>query len=219
MRPSEATHGPCRKCDQMFDLSGDLLPLVLSYGGPFLGMLLLLGAIGLPVPTTLLVIASGAFIRQGMLDPETALIGLCCVITGDSLSFAIGRLGRAHLERRFDASHTWQKAIRSFHSRAGAAIFLTRWLFTGIAIPTNLVAGGSGYRFDRFLLLDSLGEMTWIALFGGLGYWFGSQWEMLSQRLPELSGLVLVLGITLTGAYWGARKLHGKTTITSLAIH
>ena len=191
----------------MFDLSIDLLPLILSYGAPLLGALLLFGAIGIPIPTTLLVVASGAFVRQGMLTPDAALIGLCCVVAGDSLSFAIGRLGQGRLERRFYASHAWQRALRLFHSRGGAAIYLTRWLFTGVAIPTNLAAGGSGYRFDRFLLLDLLGEATWMSLFGGLGYWLGSQWELASQLLPEVSSLVLSLAAVLGGLYWGVKKL------------
>lgn len=161
----------------MFDISVDLLPLILSYGAPLLGALLLLGAIGAPLPTTLLVVASGAFIRQGMLELDAALIGLGCVVAGDSLSFAIGRMGHRRLEQRFHGNRAWQRAIQSFRTGGGAAIYLTRWLFTSVAVPTNLVVGGSGYRFDRFLLLDLLGELTWMAVFGGLGYWLGSGWD------------------------------------------
>ena len=191
----------------MFDQSYDLLPVILSNGAPLLGLLLLLGAMGMPVPTTLLVMASGAFIRQGILELDSVLIGLCCVVAGDSLSYAMGRLGHGQLERRFHANRGWQRATQTFQSSGDTAIYLTRWLFPGIAIPTNLLAGGSGYRYNRFLTITSLGEITWIVVFGGLGYALGSQWESISQHLPDFTSLALAVAILFVCVYWGAQKI------------
>ena len=190
----------------MNDLAGNLIPAILSNGAPLLGLLLLLGAIGVPMPTTILVMASGAFVRQGIMDPDSAWIGLCCVVTGDSLSFAMGRLGYGRLERRFHSILGWHRAIQTFRSSSGVAIYLTRWLFPSIAIPTNLLAGGSGYRYDRFLFISLLGEITWISVYGGLGYALGSHWETLSQKLPALSSLVLGMAILLACVYWCVKK-------------
>ncbi len=54
-----------------------LLAYILNYGASFLGLVLLVGAIGVPIPTTLLVVAGGAFVRQGLLDlPTVAVIAL-----------------------------------------------------------------------------------------------------------------------------------------------
>ena len=150
--------------------------------------------------------------------PDSALIGLCCVVTGDSLSFAMGRLGYGRLERRFHSNRGWQRAIQTFRSSGGAAIYLTRWLFPSIAIPTNLLAGGSGYRYDRFLFITLLGEITWISVFGGFGYALGSQWETLSQKLPGLISLVLATAILLACVYWCAKKLQVNQTGFSKAF-
>jgi membrane protein DedA with SNARE-associated domain len=190
----------------MFDLSSDLLQVILTNGVPIFGLLLFLGAMGFPVPTTLLVIASGAFVRQGTLELNSALIGLCCVIVGDSLSFGIGRLGNGRLERRFKSNRRWQSAMNTFRSRGGLAIYLTRWLFTSIAIPTNLLAGGSGYRYDRFLFMTMLGEITWIGLFGGLGYALGGQWEILSKYLPDMASLAFGIAAIVAYVYWRVEK-------------
>ena len=62
---------------------------------------------------------------------------------------------------------------------------------TALAIPTNLIAGGSGYPFRRFMLYDTLGEIMWIVLYGGLGYIFGSQWETVNEFLSNFGGLAL----------------------------
>jgi membrane protein DedA with SNARE-associated domain len=35
------------------------------------------------------------------------------------------------------------------------------------------------------------GELTWLLLYGGLGYWFGSQWELVYNFMSNFGGLVL----------------------------
>ncbi len=202
----------------MNGLTDYVLGSVVSYGSPLIGLFLMLGAMGIPLPTTLLVVASGAFVRQGVLAPDVALIGLCGAVVGDSLSYAAGRMGHGWLARRFGSHGSgaalkgWQQADRVFKKGGGVTIYLTRWLLTSIAIPTNLVAGGCGYRFDRFLLFDFLGETTWIALFGGLGYWLGSQWELAGQLLSDFGSLALGLMVLSAGIYLGTKSLYRRRT-------
>ena len=93
---------------------------------------------------------------------------------------------------------------------AGLAIYLTRFLVTALAIPTNLIAGGSGIRFRRFMTYDSLGELTWIILYGGLGYWFGSQWELVSTFISNFGGLMLGLLILVSGVWLAIRRLRSE---------
>jgi len=192
----------------MDTLAEVLLATVNAYGAPVLGLLLMLGALGIPFPTTLLVIASGALIREGVLSPESvALIGLPGALLGDSLSYTLGHLAQEWLLQRFGGTSAWQCAGQNFYQHGGLAIFLTRWLFTGIAIPTNLVAGGSGYSFSRFLVMALFGETTWMALFGSLGYWFGSQWQAVSQVVAQLGTPLLGIGVVGVGLYLAVRVM------------
>jgi len=62
----------------------------------------------------------------------------------------------------------------------------------------NLIAGTSNFRYRRFIVYDLLGESIWIFGYGGLGYLFGTQWEVISDLLSNLSGLAL--GLLLLGA-------------------
>jgi membrane-associated protein len=194
------------------NLNDVLLGAVTSYGAPLLGLLLMLGALGIPFPTTLLVVSAGIFIQQGKLEPlDVVLVGLFGTVIGDSLSFALGRMGQGWLLGRLSASNAWQRARVFFLNRGGLAIYLSRWLLPSIAIPTNLVAGGTGYHFARFLFYDSIGETTWIALFGCLGYWFGSQEELIEQFITSFGGLALCLAIASLGIYLGVRKLKKRS--------
>ena len=177
-------------------MSEFLLTQVINFGSPLVGLILLLGALGLPIGASVVLIAAGAFSQQGILSwPSTALIGLIGALIGDTLSFGMGYYAKDSVQRRFGKSPAWRSARASFQEQAGAAIFLTRFLITALAIPTNLIAGGSGYKYSRFMAYDIAGEILWIGLYGGLGYIFGSQWELVSDFLSNFGGLILGLVI------------------------
>lgn len=181
------------------DLNTLVLSYVTAYGSPVVGLILLLGALGLPVPGTLLVIASGAFVRQEFLDAySTPLLALVGAVSGDVIVYGVGRFARIWIQKRFGRSAAWRNAQDYFDRRGGIAIYLTRWLVTPLAVPVNLIAGSSGYPFLKFLAFDVAGEITWIALYGGLGYAFGSQWELISDFISNFSGLIV--GAVAVGA-------------------
>ena len=181
------------------DLTSLALGWMAAYGAPMVAGILFFGGLGVPVPGTLVVIASGAFIRQSLLDAvSTPLLGYLGTILGDGLLFAIGFFASHWIERRFGATSAWKSAQDLFERRGGIAIFLTRWLLTAVAQPVTLVAGSSGYRFRKFFLYDLLGELLWFVIYGGLGYAFGSQWELISDFISNFSGFLvgaLALGV------------------------
>ena len=83
-------------------MSDFLLTQVINYGAPFLGAVVFLGALGVPFPGTFVVIAVGAFCRQGFLPwHTTGMIALSCVVLGDCLSYGMGYYAREPVLRRF----------------------------------------------------------------------------------------------------------------------
>lgn len=190
------------------------LSLLLTYGAPALALLLLIGAAGLPVPASLLLVAAGAFARQEFMDWRiTASLGLAGVVLGDSLGFGMGRFvvgGR--LSKKLEKSPQWGVARETFNNRAAGAIYLSRFLFTALAVPVNLIAGGSGYSFKQFFIYMFFGETTWIFLYGGLGYLFGSQWELVSDFLSDFGGLALGIAfLALAISVWRKNSARRET--------
>jgi membrane protein DedA with SNARE-associated domain len=174
------------------DITSLALNWMATYGSPMVAGLLFLGGLGIPVPATLIVIASGAFIRLSLLDAySTPFLGYLGTIIGDASVYAIGYFASGWIEHRFGATAAWKSAHALFERRGGTAIFLTRWLLTAVALPVTLIAGSSGYRFKKFFTLAMLGELTWVALYGGLGYAFGSQWELISDFISDFSGFAI----------------------------
>jgi membrane-associated protein len=198
----------------MSDITDTLLTAVLAYGAPALGLALLIVALGIPLPATLLLLASGAFVRQGVLDAWVALgLGLLGSVLGDSGSYCLGRCGGALVLRRIEGRALWRQARATFERRGALAIFMTRFLLTPLALPTNLLAGSSRYAYGRFLALDALGELIWIALYGGLGYAFADQWETISDLAGNLTGAVIgLLALVAGGALAYRMRRHGRLT-------
>lgn len=189
-------------------MSDYLLTQIINFGAPLFGLILFVGALGIPVPASILLIAAGAFSQQGFLDwLPIALFGLIGAVCGDSVSFGMGHYAKEWVDKRFARSPSWKSAQNSFASRAGMAVYLSRFLITALAIPTNLIAGGSGYQFRNFLKYDVAGETTWIILYGGLGYWFGSEWELVSDFMSNFGGLLLGLVILVAGIWLATRWL------------
>ena len=185
------------------DLSSTLLSWILVYGAIILFASVLLGAMGVPLPCTFLVLAAGAFIRQDALELPSALgWSLVGVVMGDCLSYGIGRVARGPILRRFGKLDAWRSAENNLKERGAVAIYFTRWLVTALAVPTNLVAGSGGYPFRYFLLFGVAGEITWLLLYGSLGYAFSDQWETISDLISNFGGvllgaLILIVGIVL----------------------
>jgi membrane-associated protein len=188
-------------------MSDYLLTQLVNYGAPLFGLILFLGALGVPIPASILLIAAGAFSQQGILDAlSIAVFGLIGAVAGDSVSFGMGHYAKNWMDRRFSKSTAWKNAQGTFASRAGMAVYLTRFLITALAIPANLIAGGSGFRFRTSIKYDIAGETMWIILYGGLGYWFGSQWELVSDFISNFGGLMLGLVILTGGIVLALRR-------------
>jgi membrane-associated protein len=180
----------------MAHLLSMLQPYVATYGALALGALLLLGALGVPMPGTFYVIAGGTLIQQGVLELySTTLIALTAVVIGDLLCYSLGRALRRPVVARWGASARWRRAEDYFNQRGGLSIYLSRCMLVPLATPINLVAGSTAYPVCRFARMDALGQLTWILLYGTLGYLFGSQAQHLEVLTRHLSIVLLLVGL------------------------
>lgn len=193
-------------------MSDFLLTQIINYGAPFIGFIVFISALGAPFPCTLIVVAAGAFARQGLLTwYSTGLIALFFVVLGDNVSYAMGHYAREPVLRRFQHSERWAQAEKTFDRWGGMAVVWTRFLITGIAVPVNLIAGTSGFGRRRFFIYDLIGEAIWIFGYGGLGYLFGTQWEAVGNALGNISGLTLGLVLLAIGVWLGIRQYKAIT--------
>jgi membrane-associated protein len=197
----------------MSDLAAWTLAGMTTYGVPVLLLVAYVGSLGIPFPITLVIIAAGAFTRLGILDWRLAI--LACLLgasLADNSEYLLGHCARQWLNLRFGQKASWQRALAAIHRQGGWAIILTRVWLTPLAPAINLIAG-SRYPYARFLFFDLIGELVWVLLYGGLGYIFAEQWQLVSQTASQFSGLSFGLFVLVVGGYFGVQlflKLHRR---------
>jgi membrane protein DedA with SNARE-associated domain len=150
--------------------------LIVTSSYPLLAGLVLLGALGLPLPLNVTLAAAGALARQGHLR-LSLLFAVCAAaaVLGDCLGYAAGRgmrrlRIRAPHGRRFAAARA---LCTKLSSRTGTLVFITRWAITAPAPLVNVMAGARRYPVSRFLLADLCGEALWSATALAPGYLIG----------------------------------------------
>lgn len=183
----------------MTEVTDFLLTGLLNYGALVLGGTLFLAALGVPLPATVLVVATGAFSGQGVLSLQAAAaVAVVAAVSGDVCSYLLGRFVGDRLTPRWKTSKAWQSADHQFARWGIWSVFLSRFLFTPIALPVNLLAGSTRFAWPYFMAAVVLGEVIWVLLYGGLGLLFADSWEALSQMASDMSGMLV--GVLLLGA-------------------
>ena len=147
------------------DLTRTLLEWLMINGPMTLGLVAFLCALGVPLPIPVLMIGAGALVRQGHMHLPTAVLFTAGgALVAEMLYYTIGRrlgpLARTHAGRRF--AFVYDEAERRFKDRPGLTVYLTRWLFAPIGIPTTLIAGSSQFPLPRFVAGAVAGNVMWI---------------------------------------------------------
>jgi membrane protein DedA with SNARE-associated domain len=173
------------------------LSALLVYGYPILGTILLLGAIGLPLPTGLSAAVAGSLSALGRMDWLTAgAIAIIASLLGDMVPYAMGRVGSERLLRRWGP---WLGYLPARQARAealferwgGLTILVTRTLISQLSTIVSLLAGLHRYRIAAFLTFDLVGRAIWTAAYMGLGYLLAGSLDAATEFLKNLTGLLL----------------------------
>ena len=160
---------------------------------------------GLLVPGESLVLASGFFAHQGILELDAVIAAVALgAVAGDNIGYLLGaRLGREWLLKkgsRFGLRKKRLAQVDAFFRRQGPrAVFIGRFIgFARALVP--FVAGASRMSYRRFVVADALGAGLWTVAFVALGYVLGASWQM-AEKWISRSGLVLG-AVLLLGAVW-----------------
>ena len=179
-----------------------VLDLLLNYGPWALTIVLFAGALGLPIPGTAVILAAGALAHEGLVDaPLTAALAVAAAVLGDAASYVLLRLGFAPILGRLEGSVSWHRAERAFERWGKLAILSSRFLVTPLSLPINVMASAVRYPFAGFLLLCVIGEVAWVALFGGLGYLFAGSWRAIEGAASDLGFWLAVSAVAALGFY------------------
>ena len=190
----------------MSNLLPYLLTLLQEYGYPILWLSIFIGALGVPLPNSLVLLAAGAFAALGDFNfVILLLVSTSAFVAGDNASYWIGRRwGNKVLlwsEGRLIKPQTIKRSQVYFDRLGGWAIFSSRFLVSALGGAINLLAGAELYPYRRFVIYDIAGEILGALLPLVLGYVFGASWDAVGDLLGSFSFFIVALLIALALGY------------------
>lgn len=146
---------------------------------------------------TILVLA-GFFAERGYFELALViLVGFVGSFAGHIFWFWLGRTKGVQVLDRFPKmKRHFGKGIRLFERYGALAIFITQYLY-GIRITCAIIIGISRISTMKFLIYEALSCITWAAIIGTLGYFFGRAVESVLGKAEhvEMYGLIALLVI------------------------
>ncbi|WP_044043763.1 DedA family protein [Octadecabacter antarcticus] len=194
--------------------------LVADYGVTIVFCVTFLSCLALPVPSSLLMLASGGFAATG--DLSLSAVGLSAfsgAVLGDNSGYWVAR----KLGTRLDdwlAKHPKRAALRArsatfMDKRGGSSIFLSCWLVAPLGPYMNYFCGVTKFTWLRFALWGVAGEIVWVSLYVGLGYSFADNITSVASVLGNASGFITALAVVIGLGWWLVRASKKRHTTFS----
>lgn len=183
-------------------MSDALFELVATYGVWLLAAACFLSCLLVPIPSSLLMLAGGAFVAAGDLEFATVFLTTwLAAIAGDQLGYALGRSGAGLLDRLEQRKRKQAELITRARAlvarRGGLGVFFSTWLVAPLGPYVNFIAGASGMGWLRFALWDAAGEAIWVGGYVGLGYTFADHLALVADVATNASGFLVALVVAL----------------------
>jgi membrane protein DedA with SNARE-associated domain len=188
--------------------------LIPRHGAAVLFTAALLSCAGIPIPTSAMMMAAGAFIAAGDMHflPVFALTLLGAMI-GDQIGYFMGRTGGQPLWDKFHArpklAPTMDRARAELDRRAVIAVIISRFPLSALGPWINIAAGATQIAWNRFSLGVLLGDAIWIMTYLGAGAFFASHVKDVGATMTSLMGaLAAFAAVWLIARYLWGRYRH-----------
>ena len=168
-----------------------LIAIIAQHGYLAVGVILFVAAAGLPVPTSVVLLAAGAAAHGNLNLGALILIAACSAIAGDALLYTGGRYtgwwllaGMCRLSMNPEGCIFSSSAY--FYRRGSKTLLFAKWV-PGLASMAAPLAGSLNMKFVRFLRLDAAGVTMYVTTWLTVGYVF-------STFLREITAWVQTFG-------------------------
>ncbi len=192
-----------------------LVPFVLVYKYWALFLICFTASLALPLPATTSLTAMSVFAGSGYVSlPLTIVVAFLGFVLGDCSGFLLARFyGPKVLKfrgiRRVAGYRYYREAEQYVKRHPVPTIFFSRFV-TAAGPVVNVLSGlSSNISFQKFLLIDLIGEALDVALFSLGGYFFGDQFQNYGATLTLVP---LAIFIVIFLIYATIRAQYDKKT-------
>ena len=184
---------------------------------PYVGifLLLILGTLGLPFPEDTTLMLSGFLMVQDTIQSLPALLTIYpTLLLTDFLLYWIGkRYGRRVVEHkifhRIISLNRLLKLEGKFRIWGIWVVFFGRPLL-GVRAQIFLVAGVMRMPARKFLLADALSALITMAIMIGIGYFGGSQIQLLKEDLARMNRMIMFSVVLIFMGWFLSRYIRRK---------
>jgi len=195
---------------------GSLNTALMQHGYVILAAIVLLEAIGSPVPAAVALLSAGGAVARGMLQAQYVLgIAVFAMLAGDTLMFFLGRytgwwllglLCRVSL----NPEACILRSADSFYRRGRTLLVIAKFI-PGINTMAPPLAGSMNMRFAQFLRLDAAGAALYAGGYFGVGFLFSDALESITrgyQTFGHIMVWLIVAGVVvyIASHIWTASK-------------
>ncbi len=194
-------------------------PFLKRYGYAALFLSILLEGFGIPAPGQTLIMAASIDAARGHLSIIWVLgCGLAAAMLGNALGYLIGRWGGRPLLKRVKLNETHLRRIEERFVRHGAGILLIARFFDGLRQLNGIVAGLLGMSWHSFALLNALGAVLWIGVWGLAVYFLDKKMTLIHLAFTKAEPALLLVALALVIAIaiyllWHRRGARGCESI------
>ena len=183
----------------------DVVSFIAHHGYAVVAIILFLAAVGLPLPTSITLLAAGAAAHQGIRLEIILPLSWAAMLLGDTLLFVGGRYtgwwllaGMCRLAMNPEGCIFSSSAY--FYRRGARTLLFAKWI-PGLAAMAAPLAGSLNMRFGRFLRLDAVGVGIYVVSWVGLGYLFSAFIHEITAWIATLGHAILFGVVLLAIAY------------------
>jgi membrane protein DedA with SNARE-associated domain/rhodanese-related sulfurtransferase len=209
----------------------NVVGIIAQHGYAVVAVFLFLASAGLPLPTSMALLAAGAAAHQDGLKLEYLLpLAWVSAQAGDTLLYFGGRytgwwLLAGMCRLTMDPEGCIFSSSAYFYRRGARTLLFSKWI-PGLSSMAAPLAGSLNMRFWRFLRLDSAGVGMYILSWVMIGYLFSGFIRQISAGIERLGHAVLILvGVLVVGYAISvlrfsiqARKYNKITRISALEL-
>lgn len=184
-----------------------IFTLIADYGVLIVFCVTFLSCLAVPVPSSLLMLASGGFAASG--DLSLVAVGAASffgAILGDNAGYWIARgfgvRAQDWINKHPKRAGLMGKASAFLDERGGSSVFLSCWLVAPLGPYMNYVCGLTKFGWTRFALWGVLGEIVWVSIYVGLGYMFADNITTLASMMGNVSGFITALVAVIALGVW-----------------
>jgi membrane protein DedA with SNARE-associated domain len=183
---------------------------------PEYGLLLLFGVVSLaclaiPLPSSVLVLTSGAFAASDDLTLwQVFAVAFVAFFIGDQIAYGIASRHGHHIL-------TWmrskprlvpvlEKSEALLHSKGHVAVLLSHTILSPTCPYISYLCGAGGMKWFKFTITAIIGAAVWTAAYVSLGFIFASQLSQVADILSNFFGIIFAGLLVVYCVIWLRRK-------------